>query len=240
MAPCDAAPIQTGTTPRNQVTPGLFRFSVTQFLVALILVLIAIPLLSAYRDGEVIVSISMTLVLISAVLAVVSVGRLLVLTILLVLPALGAEWIDHYQPGLVPAWAITGVGLLFIGFVIAQLLRFILRAPQVNADVLSAGISAYLLLGMFWAAAYLLAARLTPDAFSLLHRAPDAGSIDRFNALYFSFVSLTCLGCNDIVPVSRAARMLMMVEATTGVLYLAAKIARLVALYSQANQRETT
>lgn len=63
--------------------------------------------------------------------------------------------------------------------------------------------------------------------------------MDRFDALYFSFVTLTCLGCNDIVPVSRVARMLMMVEATTGVLYLAVMIARLVALYSRPNLRET-
>jgi len=88
-AASDSEQIRTGSKPRSQVTSGLFRFSVTQFLVALILALIAIPLLSAYRDGEVIVSISMTLVLISAVLAVGGGGCLLALTILLVLPAPG-------------------------------------------------------------------------------------------------------------------------------------------------------
>ena len=96
----------------------------------------------------------------------------------------------------------------------------------------------YLLLGLLWAAAYLLVARLSPDAFSLLHRESGAGPIDRFDALYLSFVSLTCLGCNDIVPVSRAARMLMMAESTMGVLYLTVMIARLVALYSRVNRRE--
>jgi hypothetical protein len=230
--------VLAGAPTRSRVTPGLFRFSATQFLVALILVLVANPFLSQFERGEVIVSVSMTLVLISAVLAVGGGGRLLVLTILLVMPALGAEWVDHYQPGLVPAWESTAVGLLFIGFVAAQLVRFILLAPRVNADVLSAGISAYLLLGLLWAAAYLLVARLLPDSFSLLHRASGAGPMDRFDALYFSFVTLTCLGCNDIVPVSRVARMLMMVEATTGVLYLAVMIARLVALYSRPSWRE--
>ena len=164
---------------------------------------------------------------------------MLVLTILLVVPALGAEWIDHYSPGLVPAWETTCVGLVFVGFVVAQLLRFILRAPRVNADVLSAGISTYLLLGLLWAAAYLLMAKLTPEAFSLVNRASGAGPMDRFDALYFSFVTLTCLGCNDIVPVSRVVRMLMMIEATTGVLYLGVMIARLVALYSRPNPQET-
>ena len=108
-----------------------------------------------------------------------------------------------------------------------------------NADVLSAGISAYLLLGLLWAAAYLLVAKLTPEAFSLVNRAPRAGPMDRFGTLHFSFVMLTCLGCNDIVPISRVARILIMVEATMGVLYLAVMIARLVALYSRPNLRET-
>jgi Ion channel len=231
--------IPAGIPARSSVTSGLFRFSATQFLVALILVLVANPFLSELHRGEVIVSVSMTLVLISAVLAVGGSGRLLVLTIFLLLPALGAEWVDHYQPGLVPAWETTCVGLVFVGFVVWQLVRFILLTPRVNSDVLSAGISAYLLLGLVWAAAYLLVAKLTPHAFSLVSRAPGAGPMDRFDALYFSFVTLTCLGCNDIVPVSRVARMLMMVEAATGVLYLGVMIARLVALYSRPNVRET-
>jgi hypothetical protein len=165
------------------------------------LVLVANPFLSQFHRGEVIVSASMTLVLISAVLSVGRSGRLLVFTILLVLPAVGAEWVDHYRPDLLPAWESTAVGFLFRGFVVAQLVRFILLAPRVNADVLSAGIFAYLLLGLLWAAAYLLLAKLTPEAFSLINRAPIAGPMDRFGALHFSFVTLTCLGCNDIVSV---------------------------------------
>jgi hypothetical protein len=224
---------------RNRVTPGLFRFSVTQFLVALILVLIANPFLSQFSHGEVIVSASMTLVLISAMLAVGEGRGLLVFTILLLLPALAGEWVDHYQPGLVPAWASTFVGLLFVGFVVAQLVRFIVRAPRVNADVLCAGISAYLLLGLLWAAAYLLLAKLTPDAFSQVNQASGTGPMDRSDALFFSFATLTCLGCNDIMPVSKVARMLMMMEATTGVLFLAVMIARLVALFSRPHPGQT-
>lgn len=217
-------------------TSGLFRFSVTQFLVALILLLITTPFLTGFKQADVITSGFMTLVLISAVLAVGGGGRLLAFTILLVLPALAAAWVDYYEPDLVPRWIITSIGLVFIGFVITQLLRFILRAPHVNAEVLCAGIATYLLLGLLWAAAYSLAARLDPHAFCLLHGAAETGRVGRFDALYFSFVSLTCLGCNDIIPLSRATRMLMVVEATTGVLYLAVMIARLVALYSRPAQ----
>ncbi len=231
-----AAPAH-GSPTNSQVTSGLFRFSVTQFLVALVLMLIANPILDEFTNGEILASAAMTLVLISAVLAIGGHGRLLVLTILLVLPALAAQWIDRYRPGLVPAWISTSAGLVFVAFVITQLLRFILRAPRVNSDVLCAGISAYLLLGLLWAVAYRLVARLAPTSFSILPGPAGNQSLDRFNALYYSFVSLTCLGCNDIVPLSRIARMLTMAESTTGVLYLAVMIARLVALYSRPQRR---
>lgn len=229
----EAVSASTRPTALNRETSGLFRFSVTQFLLALILLLLITLSLPEVHGGDLILDGMMSLLLISAVLAVGGGRQSLALTISLVLPALAAQWVDRYQPGRVPQWLITAVGLVFISFVIVQLLRFILRAPRVNADVLCAGLSVYLLLGLLWAAGYLLLARLGPDSFKLLYGAAEPPEFDRFKALYFSFVSLTCLGCNDIVPVSRPARMLMVVESTVGVLYLAVMIARLVALYSR-------
>jgi hypothetical protein len=88
------------------------------------------------------------------------------------------------------------------------------------------------MLGILWASAYLTTSTLNPRAFAG-PRLPADHAMERFDALYFSFVSLTCLGCNDLTPVSKVARMLVVVESTTGVLYLAVLIARLVSLYSK-------
>jgi Ion channel len=228
---------ETIASSRHRDTSGFFRFSVSQFLVALVLMLIINPFVPEYQGGEFISGGLMTLVLITAVLAVGGTRRVLGMTILLVVPALAAEWVDRYRPDLVPRWIISGVGLVFVGFVVIQLLRFVLRAPRVSAEVLCAGISAYLMLGLLWAAAYLLVARLTPGAFTLLYGAARTGRMERFDTLCFSFGSLTSLGCNDIVPVTRVARMLTVVESTTGVLYLAVMMARLVALYSNAERK---
>ena len=46
-----------------------------------------------------------------------------------------------------------GVGLLFIGFVVVQLLRFIVYAPRVDSEVLCAAIAGYLLSGFAWSLA---------------------------------------------------------------------------------------
>jgi hypothetical protein len=227
---------QAEATPVNgvQATAGLFRFSMAQFLVALILLLLSYPFIVQLDHGVVIENALMMIILISAVLAVG--GRSWVLTIVLVIPALAGPWMDHYWRGVVPSWIINAARMLFVGFVVGQLLRFILRSTRVNSEVMCAGISAYLMLGLFWTTAYLTVSRLNPDSFSGVHLVAHH-PLGSFDALYLSFVSLTCLGCNDIAAESNVARMLLMVESTTGVLYVAVLMARLVALYSQSVAR---
>ena len=56
--------------------------------------------------------------------------------------------------------------------------------------------------------------------------------MDGFTATYFSFATLTTIGYGDIIPASKAARMLAVLEAMTGIFYIAVVISRLVALYS--------
>jgi hypothetical protein len=213
-----------------RATAGLFRFSAAQFLAALILLLVSYPFIIELKHGEIIESALMMIILISAVLAVG--GRSAVLTVLLVVPALAGPWLDRFWSGAVPVWVTACARMVFVGFVVLQLLRFILRSTHVNSEVMCAGISGYLMLGLWWTTAYLMVSDLSPSSFSGVHLAANE-PLGRFDALYLSFVSLTCLGCNDITPQSKIARMLLMVESTTGVLYVAVLIARLVALYTK-------
>jgi hypothetical protein len=122
-------------------------------------------------------------------------------------------------------------GLVLIAFVVANLLRFVLRAPSVNAEVLCGSISAYLMLGIIWTIAYWLVDQLTPGAFAF-NSGVEGQSMRGFNAFYFSFITLSTVGYGDITPVSKVARMLAAMEAMTGLLYVAVLIARLVAIYS--------
>jgi hypothetical protein len=228
---------QTQAAPPNgtQANEGLFRFSMAQFLVALIVLLVLYPFIADRKHGEIIENVLMMIILVLAVLAVG--GRSWALTIALVIPALAGPWMDHFWRGVVPFWIISCARMIFVGFVVAQLLRFILRSTRVTSEVMCAGISAYLLLGIWWTSAYLTLSEESPGSFSGVHMAANK-ALGRFDALYLSFVSLTCLGCNDVTPVSNVARMLLMLESTTGVLYVAVLIARLVALYSHAAAKE--
>src|SRR5438874_5210181 len=211
--------------------PRFRRFTNVQLLVALVLLFFFFPFVEEVKGGDIIVSILLSLVLLSAVLAVADRKRLLVIAIVLAIPAIAGRWISHFRPDLVPPPVFLTAGLVLIAFVVANLLRFVLRAPSVNVEVLCASISAYLMLGVLWTVAYWLVDLLIPGSFAFN---PNEGrqSIHGFNAFYFSFVTLSTVGYGDITPVSKVARMLAAMEAMTGLLYVAVLIARLVALYS--------
>ena len=156
----------------------------------------------------------------------------LVPAVLLVVVGLAARWVNHFRPEAIPAGVHLIAGILLLALVAVEFLRFILRAPRVTAQVLEAGISTYLVFGLLWTLAYMLVGQVDPDAFTFTGEPSASHSMDGFNALYYSFVTLTTMGYGDIVPVSRAARMLAVSEATTGVLYVSILIARLVGMYS--------
>jgi hypothetical protein len=202
-----------------------------QLLVALALLFFFFPFVEDVKAGDIIVSILLSVVLLCAVLAVAESKRVLVIAVVLAVPAIAGRWISHFRPDLVPPPVFLTAGLVLIAFVVANLLRFVLRAPSVNMDVLCASISAYLMLGLLWTVAYWLVDQLTPGAFAF-NTNEGGQSIRGFNAFYFSFVTLSTVGYGDITPVSKVARMLAAMEAMTGLLYVAVLIARLVALYS--------
>ena len=203
-----------------------------QLLIALALFIFFAPFVEEIRGGDLIVSVLLSLVLISAVFAVASRRSTLIIALLLAIPALVGRWINYFQPELVPPAVFLTAGLVLIAFVVANLLRFVLGAPSVNADVLCASISAYLMLGLLWTMAYWLVDQLTPGAFSFNTTSETKETMAGFNAFYFSFITLSTVGYGDITPVSKVARMLAATEAITGLLYVAVLIARLVGLYS--------
>ena len=109
---------------------------------------------------------------------------------MLVAPALVGEWLSYWRPDLPFSVVIRGGGLLFIGFVVVEFLRFIVRAPRVDFGVLCAGIATYLMLGLLWSFAYILVDRLVPNSFVCTVGPVSSHSMNHFNALYFSFTTL--------------------------------------------------
>jgi MFS family permease len=217
-------------TSKIPTRAGLLRHSVAWFLGALVLMFVAAPFVEKLPNGKWIDPVLLTVVLVAAVLAVGGRRRTLLLASILVAPVAVARWLHHFSLSDGTYSFFVAAFLVFIAFVVFQFLRFILRSPRVNSEVLCAAVATYLLLGLLWVSAYALVARLIPGSFSGI--AVGSQPLHGFDALYFSLITLTTVGYGDIAPVSGPARMLAMLEAVTGTMYMAVLVARLVSGFS--------
>src|ERR1700748_3566862 len=136
------------------------RFSTIELLIALALLFFFFPFVEEVKGGDIILSILLSLVLLSAVLAVADRKGVFFIALVLAIPAIVGRWISHFRPDLVPPAVFLVAGIAVIACVVSNLLRFVLRAPSVNTEVLCASISAYLMLGLLWTVAYWLAAQV--------------------------------------------------------------------------------
>ena len=112
---------------------------------------------------------------------------------------------------------------LFLFLAIVILITKILSNKVVTSDTIKGGISVYFLLGLFWATLYMIVLTFDPDA---LINIRNVG----FDCYYYSFTTLTTLGYGDIAPVSEYAKILSIMEAVAGPVYLAIFVAQLVGL----------
>jgi hypothetical protein len=214
------------------------RYSIGHFLAALTALLIVTPFVEALaRTGGVLEAVLMSVVLLSAIPAVGGGRRTYLTAVALVIPALAGTWLTHIAPNQFPAQGLAAA-IVFAVFIIYHLFRFILRAHRVTSEVLCAAIAAYLMLGIVWAMAYEFVWRVKPSAFQLSEAVAGKRGVSGFEALYFSFGTLAPINDTDIVPVGNFARLLVMVEAIVGMLFMGMLIARLVGIYSSEEATE--
>jgi hypothetical protein len=128
------------------------------------------------------------------------------------------------------------VRLVFLGFVIVELLRQLFTPGAVTFDTISASLCVYLLLGVSWAHVYVMMETLASGSVVSAGR-PGAGLAGAsgepaltLRMLYFSFSTLTGVGYGDLVPATTTARMCAVTEAMMGQAYLYVMVGRLVGM----------
>lgn len=208
--------------PAMQATLARRRFAL--LLGSLIALLLVGPVLGDDHRGEADLAVLFSLVVLGFASAANRTGLALGLAGLWLI----LTWVRPFGAGPAGEIAADAVLLAICAVTIESALRRALSARVVDAEVLCAAISAYVLIGIAWAVAYTMLETLQPGAFAL--SADDAGH--PWNALlYYSFTTLTTLGYGDVLPAMAIARAWAMVEAITGTIYLAVLIARLVSAY---------
>lgn len=211
---------------------GRRAFSVARFLIALVLLIGTEPFVQDLPGGRFIESTLYCLVMFSAVFAVGARPRTLVLAAILMAPAVIFRFADLARASIAPHNLTLAAALVFMAFVVGHLFYFIVCAPRVDSEVLCAGVAVYLLMGVTWSFAYMLVARLVPGSFAFPIRPEPQRILAGFDAIYFSFTTMSTGGYGDIVPVSSVARLLSVFEQIAGLFYFAILISRLVSAYA--------
>src|SRR5262249_5710066 len=155
------------------------------FLVALVALFLTVPLVDEFIGGELVESVLITVVLLSAVVAVGGRRRSLIAGAALVAPAVGAKWANHIWPHLIRAEVAQVAAIVFLAFVTFRLGHYILTAPRVDSEVLCAAVAVYLILGLTWGFVYIFVASINPGAFAFTVAADPNRAMVRFQALYF-------------------------------------------------------
>jgi len=112
----------------------------------------------------------------------------------------------------------------------AVMVRRILARPTVTVQSIYGALSAYLIIGLMFAAFYAAIWRLG-GGFFFAGRPAAEHQTDIQIFQYFSFSTLTTLGYGDFTAASDGGRALAVIEALTGQVFLATLVARLVAAF---------
>jgi len=153
-----------------------------------------------------------------------------------VIPTLLATWIDSiYQNNytFVASYLTMMIFFLYLQFLI---IKQMINTSRVDTNTIFGAMNIYLVAGLIWAYAFILLNHFDPTAFHM----PNYEHLDKEVELftYYSFTSITTLGYGDIVAESAQARMLSVLEAVFGQLYLAIVIAKLVSIPWKNDQKE--
>lgn len=129
--------------------------------------------------------------------------------------------------GLANLWAA-----LILLFAVALIVRRVLSHPTVTLQSILGAVSAYMIIGLMFAAVYAAMNKFGNGAF-FAHGA--AGNVKTFQ--YFSFSTLTTLGYGDYTAAGSDGQAVAVMEALGGQIFLATLVARLVAGFRAPERR---
>jgi Ion channel len=115
----------------------------------------------------------------------------------------------------------------------AIIVRRVLAKPTVTVQSIYGALSAYLIIGLMFAAFFAAFQHLGTQPFFAHHEKATTQTLQ-----YFSFTTLTTLGYGDYTAGTNGGQALAVIEALTGQVFLATLVARLVAAYRAPSSQE--
>ena len=135
---------------------------------------------------------------------------------------------SELDSGLAYCWSA-----LLLGTAAAVIIRRVLAQPEVSLRSIYGAVSAYVIIGLVFAAIYAAINQFTHLEFFAQVSNPGLKTFQ-----YFSFTTLTTLGYGDYTAKQSGGQAVAVIEAMLGQIFLATLVARLVAGYRGSNLRQ--
>jgi hypothetical protein len=214
------------TKPRNSAAggPDENHFG---FLLA---VLVGTYLISAFLSGYWVRALQVALFLVAVLIAVRTSRVSTRITRLVSLTVLGGSLIAIGLTLASSSGPAVGASLVWMALMlllaVVLILRRILGAAEVSLQSIFGAISAYMVIGLMFAACYAAIGKFASTPF---FADGQPGSMETFQ--YFSFTTLTTVGYGDFTAAGPGGRAVAVLEALIGQIFLATLVARLVSAY---------
>jgi hypothetical protein len=228
---------EAGGVPADLAPPRPHGITIHARYGALLLLLIATYLVSAFTTGAVINSAQIVVFVAATLLALRNslvpkwIARLIVIVVF------AGSGIAFGLAVSQPSLAAVGVAQLWTGLLLLTsavvIVRRVLANTTVTLDSIYGVVSAYMILGLMFAAFYGAMDKLGGVPFFTNGQPGDTRTFQ-----YFSFTTLTTLGYGDFTAASNAGRAVAVMEAMFGQIFLATLVARLVSAFRPQERRK--
>lgn len=199
-------------------------FKMFNFMCSILILLILAAILEGFQYAHLVLNTFSLVVIIAGTYAASATKRSLIILSVLALPWLFSEW--FFMTSTKPVF----LSFFFFLYVTLTLLEMIFKSKEITQNTLYGAVCVYLMLGILWASIYALIDKLIPGAIFTGNFVN--GHLTSNEVIYFSYTTLTTLGYGDITTMTPVGRIMSVLEAIIGQLFIAFMIARLVGIHT--------
>ena len=158
---------------------------------------------------------------------------LLMIALVLAVPSIVWHTVSAAEIKSSAAVVNTFLSFGFDVFIVVVIFRRIFAKTSADSESIYGALCIYLIVGFSFSNIFLLVAYFQPRAFYLDPATNDHATFQRLDSVYYSYGTMTSLGATGITPVTADARLLTIIEALLGVLFLAVLVSRLLSAYGK-------
>jgi len=147
------------------------------------------------------------------------------------IPWLTVVWIN-LRLNVLSLRIVSAILMTFLfSYTLVILIRHIIEAKEISADLLYGAGCIYMLIGFAWSGICITMELIRPESYLQITAEGYKPVSYSSDLVYYSFTTLTTLGYGDITPQLPISRSFAILEAITGVLFMGILIGTIVGIY---------